>query len=152
LGSEIPIAPRQESIQPYVVAQNASLDDIETARRIVSDAIAEMTKLNKARLAAPSRNNYKLKPGSKVSKRNDEVLSPPLLTITDQIAQAAALVAEVDAKNTSNTGANDPVEKRAGTFWMESIAHKGTVPWGDDSSYKVSRLSLGFINFRQYHI
>lgn len=31
------------------------------------------------------------------------------------------------------------IAPRAGAFWMESIARKGTVPWGDDPSYKVFR-------------
>ncbi|KAB5577639.1 hypothetical protein GE09DRAFT_1213862 [Coniochaeta sp. 2T2.1] len=31
------------------------------------------------------------------------------------------------------------VGKRAGGFWMETLARKGTVPWGDDPNYKVFR-------------
>ncbi|KAI0457369.1 pectate lyase superfamily protein-domain-containing protein [Xylaria acuta] len=98
-----------------------------------------MTKLNKARLAKPQRNSFGLKPGTKTSKRDDT--SPKLLEITDEIARAAALVAELDADSVSNATLSSPtpVAKRAGTFWMEGIAHKGTVPWGNDASYKVFR-------------
>ncbi|KAK4031703.1 putative LysM domain-containing protein [Parachaetomium inaequale] len=117
-------------------AQNASVSDIQAARQIVKNAIAKMTELNKARLAKPSPNNFKLKPGTKVSKRDDDVPPPPpLLDITDEIARAAALVAEVDTHLVANTTHS----KRAGTFWMQGLTHKGTVPWGNDASYKVFR-------------
>ncbi|KAI8950578.1 pectate lyase superfamily protein-domain-containing protein [Xylaria longipes] len=98
-----------------------------------------MTKLNKARLANPRRNNFGLKPGTMTSKRDDT--SPKLLEITDEIARAAALVAELETDPVSNATFDTPtpLAKRAGTFWMESIAHKGTVPWGNDASYKVFR-------------
>jgi hypothetical protein len=129
------VASRQPSLSPSVATQNVSSGDIEAARRIVKDAIAKMTELNKARLAKPTRNNFRLKPGTKSRKRDDEA-PPPLLEITDEIARAAALVAEVDVDPSLNTTL-PPVAKRAGTFWMESIAHKGTVPWGNDASYKV---------------
>jgi hypothetical protein len=66
-----------------------------------------------------------------------------LLTITDEIAEAAALVAEADA-----IGRAGNVTKRtvaaSGTFWMGSIARKGTVPWGDDPGYKVFRNVLDY--------
>ena len=103
-----------------------------------------MTELNKARLAKPSRNNFKLQPGTKVSRRDENAPPPPapLLDITDDIARAAALIAELDTDPVSNTtlDARRAVlnSKRAGAFWMEGIARKGTVPWGNDGSYKVS--------------
>ncbi len=107
------------------------------ARQIVKNAIAKMTELNKARLAKPARNNFILRPGTKASKRDDDT-PPPLLEITDQIAQAAALLAELDPDPTVNsTLSSAPPTKRAGSFWMEGIARKGTVPWGNDASYKV---------------
>ena len=101
-----------------------------------------MTELNKARLAKPSPNNFKLKPGTKVSKRDDDVPPPPpLLDITDEIARAAALVAEVDTHLVANTIHS----KGAGTFRMQGLTHKGTVPWGNDASYKVS-VPLSFVD------
>ncbi|KAK5630292.1 hypothetical protein RRF57_006007 [Xylaria bambusicola] len=126
-----------------MVTQNASQSDIEAAQRIVQNAIAEMTERNKARLANPHRSNSRRKPGSKGSKR-DELL-PELLEITTDVARAAGIVAEINLgpkpKPASNETLNTPpsVEKRAGTFWMEGIARKGTVPWGNDASYKVFR-------------
>jgi hypothetical protein len=132
------------SLSPSVTARNASSNDIDVARKIVKDAIARMTELNKARLAKPYRNNYNLKPGTKVSKRDDGTLPRPLLDVTDEIARAAALIAELDADTASDgtSNANPPLEKRAGTFWMESIARKGSVPWGNDASYKVRILDV----------
>ncbi|KAI0198590.1 pectate lyase superfamily protein-domain-containing protein [Astrocystis sublimbata] len=91
-----------------------------------------MTVLNKARLAKPRRNTFGPRHGNNKAKRDTDT-SPKLLKITDEIARAAALVAELDASPAP------PLTKRAGTFWMENIAHKGTVPWGNDASYKVFR-------------
>ena len=83
--------------------------DIDAARRVVRKAIDEASKRNKARLDHPARNNYKLKPGTKIggdgnarlagSSLPDHEPAPLLLDITSEIAAAAALVAEADAAN-----------------------------------------------------
>jgi hypothetical protein len=131
---------------------NASLSNLENARIIVEDAIAESSKLNQARLLNPMRNNYGLKPGtiigqSKVKRRlgarEDGTPVAPLLNITDSIADAAALVAEADA-----VGVIRNLTKRAvaakGTYWMGGIDRKGTVPWGDNATYAVFRNVLDY--------
>ncbi|KAJ0340197.1 hypothetical protein COL922a_003629 [Colletotrichum nupharicola] len=117
-------------------------------RKIVQEAIAEASKLNKARLDHPARNRYKLSPESRVGgstrKRqsttgdSESVSAPPLLNITAEIAAAAALVAEADASAFSGNSTKRSVQKR-GTFWMQDISHRGTSPWGDDSSYTIFR-------------
>lgn len=130
----------EATLSPFTTAQNASVGDIKAARQIVQDAIGEMTKRNKARLANPIRGNSRLNRGANRSKRDDGLLTS-LLDITDEMALAAALLAELDGKPPSNDTSStpsDPVEKRAGAFWMEGIARQGTVPWGNDASYKVS--------------
>jgi hypothetical protein len=126
------------SLSAYATADNATSTDIQAARKIVDDAIAKMTKLNKARLDKPARNNFFLRPGTK-TKRGEDTPSP-LLKITDQIAQAAALLADIDA-NSTTADTQPSVNKRAGTFWLETVgkAHKGSVPWGNDASYRVFR-------------
>lgn len=117
---------------------NATTSDLDAARLIVKDAIANMTILNKARLDNPTRNQYSLKPGTKYGRRADSAATaPPLLNITAEIARAAALVADAEAQASSNSS-SVLKSKRAGTFWMESISRKGTVPWGNDASYKAS--------------
>ncbi|KAL3462096.1 pectate lyase superfamily protein-domain-containing protein [Aspergillus heterothallicus] len=133
--------PAPALLSAYTSADNATAAEIQAAREIVSNAIAEMTKLNKARLARPPRNNYALQPGTKVSKREgaSESPPPPLLNITEQIARAAALVAELEAQPVSNETRKS---KRAGSFWMEGLERKGTVPWGDDASYKDSTAAI----------
>ena len=129
--------------------KNATLSDLERARQVVEEALAESAKRNAARLANPARNQYGLAPGTvvggrrKVRRRDGEadVPPPPLLEITPEIAAAAALVAEADAVElaaSQNVTKKAPVERRAGTFWMETIARKGTSPWGEDKSYKVN--------------
>ncbi|KAK1979523.1 pectate lyase superfamily protein-domain-containing protein [Colletotrichum cereale] len=139
--------------------KEASSRDLERARGIVATAITASAKLNKARLASPLRNQYRLKPGTviggtTVSQRRraqlDDSPPTPLLEITDEIAWAAALLAEAEAE-VPEGGVEAPhsrnVTRRAatkGSYWMESIARKGTVPWGDDPSYTVFRNVLDY--------
>lgn len=131
--------------------KRASLNDIQTARGIVQDAITKSSKLNEVRLANPMRNTYGLKPktgvgSSSVQGGNSTAsLPPPLLQITDEIAAAAALVAEADAVNATGYG---NVTRRAvaasGSYWMGSLDRMGTVPWGNNAIYKVFRSMLDY--------
>lgn len=128
--------------------KRASLEDIEQARGIVEDAISESSMLNEARLAKPVRNTYGLQAGtvvgtSSVPKENATTTPPPLLQITDEIADAAALVAEADAAETAGN-VTRRVVAASGTYWMESLSRQGAVPWGDDTSYKVFRNVLDY--------
>jgi hypothetical protein len=127
------ISPRGEAavLPPNVAAQNATSSEIATARQIVREAVAEMTKQNQARIARPSRNNHSMKLGTKLGKRDDVAAPPPLLNITDQIARAAALVAELEAGGLAG-GIYTKLYRGAGTFWMEGIERKGAIPWGDN--------------------
>jgi hypothetical protein len=134
------------SVTPLL--SNSTATDLQKARLIVDQAIAESSKLNKARLANPLRNNYELKPGTVVGQsqssrrrfhaRAFDELPAPLLDITDEIARAAALVSKADMRAVAGN-----TTKRAaavsGTYWMGSIARKGTIPWGNDATYKVFR-------------
>lgn len=123
--------------------KRASPADLESARLVVQTALDQSSKLNKARLAKPLRNIYGLRPGTIVGQStipstnittNGNV--SPLLTITPEIVQAAALVAEADSMANPRK-----VTKRAvsGSYWMEHLDRKGTVPWGDDPNYRVFR-------------
>ncbi|KAL8363406.1 hypothetical protein RB601_009262 [Gaeumannomyces tritici] len=146
--------------------RNATSADLERARKLVEEALQRSAELNAARLASPARNSYKLKPGTVVGGaplgrrglelRADQVgadeAPPPLLDITDEIAAAAALVSEADAVESGLPGnqsyaqhARRQIQTTAsGTFWMESIARRGTVPFGDDPDYKVFRNVLDY--------
>lgn len=138
----------EDTITPLL--KRANSEDLQNARAIVKNAISQSSKLNKARLAMPARNTYGLNPGTvlasgRVRTGNDTTNQdiPPLLKITDQIAEAAALVAEADA-----VAMTVNMTKRAvavsGTYWMESLSRKGTVPWGNDPSYVVFRNVLDY--------
>ncbi|KAI0191651.1 glycoside hydrolase family 55 protein [Astrocystis sublimbata] len=109
-----PVLKRTSDPSITPLLKRASTQALEKARKVVRDAIAESSKRNKARLANPR--------------------------VT---TEAAALVAEADAVTKAGN-----VTKRAvaasGTFWMGSIARKGTVPWGDDPDYKVFRNVLDY--------
>ncbi|KZL70356.1 exo-beta-D-glucanase, partial [Colletotrichum tofieldiae] len=147
----------EDNAKPLLKA--ASFRDLERARSIVATAIAASAKLNKARLASPLRNQYRLKPGTVIGgttvderrrARRDDSPPPPLLEITDEIAWAAALLAEAEAE-VPEGGVRAPpsrnLTRRAavrGSYWMESIARKGAVPWGEDHSYAVFRNVLDY--------
>jgi hypothetical protein len=90
-------------------------------------------------------NNYKLQPGTVVAKRDDTVndSSPaPLLNISPEIADAAALLAEVDALATINS--TGTIQKRGTglSYWMEVLDRKGVVPFGNNATYQAND-SLG---------
>ncbi|KAK5653251.1 hypothetical protein OQA88_9150 [Cercophora sp. LCS_1] len=123
--------------RPCPLLAKATQSEIDEARQIVDDAIAEMARLNEARHNHPSRNQYRFKPGTSLGKRDaEDEPPPPLLRVTDKIAKAAALIAEYDAARTSTA---PQILPRAGTFWMENVPHLGTMPWGNDPGYKVFR-------------
>ena len=147
--------------------KDASATDLEQARKIVEDALAKSAELNAARLASPARNNYRLKPGTvlggAISQRRGLVsradngshveAPPPLLDITDEIAAAAALVSEADAAAAGGSAGNSSTAHShrrqagaagSGTYWMEHLTRMGTVPFGDDPSYKVFRNVLDY--------
>jgi len=113
-----------EASRPLI--KRASPKDLAAARSIVKQALAESDKLNRARVANPRRNKYSLTPGKQISRRqlsSNETIqlsdsgTAPLLVITTEIADAAALVAEAEvgghATNITRRAA------AAGTFWMQ---------------------------------
>lgn len=121
----------------HSLLNEATEESIDEAREVVRDAINTMTKLNKARLDSPIQDTYRLRSGTNLTKRNDYGY-PPLLQITEEVAHAAALVAEADRANQLATGSATLTARAEGTFWMKDIRRQGTVPWGDDAQYKVS--------------
>jgi hypothetical protein len=125
--------------QPLLVdATEASIDE---ARMVVQDAIARMTKLNKARLDNPIRGSYKSRPGTNITRSGSEY--SPLLEITKEIAHAAALIAEADMAANLANGTSTLAQQAAGSFWMQDIRRQGTVPWGNDPTYKVRKTPCG---------
>lgn len=102
--------------------KRATTQDVQAARAIVKKALAQSSRLNHARVAAPLHNRYRLMPGTvaggKVSTSDSNKVKLPLLVITDEIAAAAALVAEADAVSNFQN-----ITKRAaaatGTYWMQ---------------------------------
>lgn len=110
--------------------KRSSTKDVEAARHIVKKALADSSRLNKARLAHPLRNKYALRPGtvvsggstriaSKQSVASNTVAAPPLLEITDEIAAAAALVAEADSVGGWKNVTKRAAQASTGTYWMQ---------------------------------
>lgn len=127
-------------------ATSSSMADLERAREIVGAAMETSIRLNRARLNKPRRNHYGATPSAGRTSQNttslgDQLEIRPLLALTEEIVDAAALVSEADALG---LGSNSNVTRRGpavagGNYWMETIDRKGTVPWGNDPSYKVYR-------------
>lgn len=138
---------------------NATESELEKAIKVVEQAIADSARLNQARYEHMARNSYDLAPGTVVGSSSGvrrrrsrrglagligrdepETAAPALLDITPEIARAAALVAEADAAGVTGEVGVSNLTRRAdatGTFWMEGLSRKGSVPWGQDSAYKV---------------
>lgn len=119
---------RESDITPRL--KRATSQDLEDAQAIVEKALAESSMLNVLRLAQPLRNTYKTKKDANLrvdeSITNDGVT--PLLHITTEIAEAAALIAEADSVTAGGNSTKRAVS--TGTYWMGSLQRKGTVPWG----------------------
>lgn len=126
--------------------------DIALATRIVEEALNRSAEYNKAHWENMSHNQYHLKPGTIIgrmeglSKQSFKKRSAiPNFVVTPEIEAAAALLTEFEASGLSSnnqTQSGDELDgemrtEAAGAFWMESIARKGTVPWGNDASCKV---------------
>ncbi|KAM3501681.1 hypothetical protein MY11210_009307 [Beauveria gryllotalpidicola] len=153
----------QSSPKSASLVRNTTSLELNAARRIVDNARAESDKLNRARLTNPLRNIYLYgrgnntvpgaarwktlrHSGTQVAHANEAstVLTPPLLLITDEIAAAAALVAEADLNTNRGNWTRRAAAAGRGTFWMQNIARKGTVPWGNDTSYIIFRNVLDY--------
>ncbi|KAK3175587.1 hypothetical protein K4F52_010138, partial [Lecanicillium sp. MT-2017a] len=132
---------------------HVNAEKLAHARQIVTDAIRKMSISNKARVENPRRNNYSLKPGS-LSFRRDDAAAVTTFTVTDEIAQAAALVAEADAAAQKANGTlfcdyslpehvfkrrTPDQERGSDEYWMARLENLGTQPFGEDISYKVFR-------------
>jgi hypothetical protein len=137
-------------------SRNFTSADIATATRIVEEALNKSAAYNRARWENMSRNNYRLKPGTIIGgadtippKSIHRRSSVPDFVITPEIEEAAALLTEYEASgvvvaNQTGTIRNSTAghmriasAAASGTFWMETLKRKGTVPWGNDPSYKV---------------
>lgn len=104
-----------------------AVEQLSLARGIVERAQAESDKFSEARMDNPARNTYWAGPKGWISL-------PPRFDITPEIARAATIVSDAEGILVANATS---VKKRAGSFWMETLARKGTVPWGNDPMYKV---------------
>ncbi|KGO66430.1 Pectin lyase fold/virulence factor [Penicillium italicum] len=146
-----PVQKREFTVTHAPLVSNVTISAIERAREIVDKAIEESSRLNAIRLVNPLRKRYKPKPGtvtdffrSTRDNGEDSSLVHTLLNITEEIAAAAALVAEDDARQHHHSATRElwkatAAATQSGSYWMEHIARKGSVPWGDDPSYKVYR-------------
>lgn len=125
------------------VAADTAAQQLIQARNIIQHAVEESDRLSGARMDNPARNTYWFGPGEK-----GWAGLPPKFEITPEISRAATIVSDAEdifspsisiGINGTNTTSVVRHRKRAGGWWMETLARKGTVPWGNDASYKVFR-------------
>ncbi|KAL8370014.1 hypothetical protein RB595_000395 [Gaeumannomyces hyphopodioides] len=160
------VAPRDVNAAPWTKAGN-HLDSflssrsptnqtyLESARLLVQAAIAETSVRNKARVLHPLRNTYhadSATTGSPTLRERDgdgqnasftaRILSPapPLLQVSDQVASAAALLAELGASAAPASAltfrrATNSSSSGQGVFWMENISRRHD----NSSSHQVFR-------------
>ncbi|KAK6523243.1 hypothetical protein TWF694_006133 [Orbilia ellipsospora] len=121
--------------------KSATTQEIEAARALIKDAREKAAVYNQDRLERPFR---VLSP--RLSKRQsaDVRAPPPPFKVTDAVARAAALLAEVDAATIAShahrNGTGDEHFKRAASsWWMGNKQHRGSWPWGDNSYFQVFR-------------
>ncbi|KAK4141196.1 pectate lyase superfamily protein-domain-containing protein [Dichotomopilus funicola] len=127
-----------------------SQERVSGARAIVAEAIRKVAASNKERRDNPQRNVRSADAASTSHARR--AARQHSYHVTSDVAAAAALVAELDAadeyakgtlhKDYSRFGAfskRQPLEERAGGYWMASLENLGTQPFGRDSTYKVFR-------------
>jgi hypothetical protein len=145
------------AVSNWTFANSTSTNStLEAARALVRLAQKEANARNVERIKNPRLNNYYTNPTSKAAlKARAEAVD--LYPINSTIAEAAALVAEADAASSDSALNKDftipgfpaesaklhkrgALEKRAGKFWMENIAHVGRIPFGaGNGNYKVFR-------------
>jgi hypothetical protein len=143
-----PISGLSSETQSSPLFRGASDQDIKDARRIVDAAVILSSRINAARLANPLRKAYAHFPNSGLPRSIDKryfaanrTKAESRLHISNEVALAAALVAEADSVEMvrKNMTRRAVTVTHSGSFWMGNIARKGTVPWGNDSGYKVFR-------------
>ncbi|XWW97896.1 hypothetical protein V2A60_005892 [Cordyceps javanica] len=153
LAELIPRAPVRRQNETDAIPMrlsSASSSDLERARQIVAQAADESAARNKARIASPARNKYRLDPRTKdfgdgaTSRLASTHDAPALLNITEEIRDAAALVAEADALEHYGNGTDATSRHVAradkGKWWMGQLDHGGGWPWGNNpSDFKVFR-------------
>jgi hypothetical protein len=105
------------------------------AQSLVDEALVRIGRANKHLHDNPRRNTYDKTPGAAHNQRHTELDVP--YTVSEELAAAAAMLAEYDARISMNSTSEPNVfEKRATPFWMESIKHSGSLPFGNDLNYK----------------
>ncbi|KAJ3491208.1 hypothetical protein NLG97_g5635 [Lecanicillium saksenae] len=95
---------RRKQYKRPPLASNATASEISEAGEVVEKALRESAKRNALRLANPLRNNYNLHPGTKVRQSDD--ITPSLVAITDEIARVAALISEVEVRESTGNYSN----------------------------------------------
>jgi len=138
-GSHSPINARQDdrtfpksftrrslssNLFPRLPVSNISKADAAGARALVNAALKDSALYNQARVANPIRNTYnQIQTTTKKSRRQDDT---PSFEITPEIAAAAAMVAESEARAAGASGVATAStlsleNSTTDAFWMESL-------------------------------
>ena len=111
------------------------------AQALVDEAHERISRANKYLHENPRRNTYDKSDGAPRTQRYIELEVP--YAVSEELTTAAAMLAEYDARSSMNsTTVPNVFKNRAAPFWMESIKHSGSFPFGNDPNYKVRNSSL----------
>lgn len=143
-----PFFSRRDNVTIPLNLGNVTQSQYMAAQAMVDEALDQVEEINKARFANPSRNHYSSRQRGqsargKTAFTDQSRPQPPPFQMTQELKDAAALIAKIDTLNDPQTHGNQtfgPVEKRAqaaSTFWMQNIRRKGSWPWGNNPNHKV---------------
>jgi hypothetical protein len=150
-NNEVHMSPHYPDVERRVTNSSSSSSpplnstqlNLDRAREVVNKAKTEWSAYKRERFANPHHNKYTLQPGpgNKPGARGIDNSTSGLVApnLTDEILKAAALLAEANVANSPQNVTHQSLKKRAGKFWMETVDHIGTQPYGGNSSYKVFR-------------
>jgi hypothetical protein len=120
--------------------RNVAQQEVEQARQLVSESLARFAADSEARYRAPRRRSH---PSEHQNAQTSGKTST--IEITPEMRRAAALVAELDAGNSSSDAVMRPdiniKAQSGGGFWLERLEHLGSQPYGPDPGYKVHSIS-----------
>lgn len=121
--------------QKPVLLSRATDDQVVKARVLVAQAIKNVSKYNKERLANPARNQYTYYKASENGKgllSNDRTPGP--FIVSKDVAAAAALVAEADAYTSAKSQV--PVKRNnTSGWWLGQGGHSGgRWPFGNNTA------------------
>ncbi|KAF2673840.1 pectin lyase-like protein [Microthyrium microscopicum] len=137
------LSPRSSQDTTRVLATSSfkdiSTSQINSAKKLVQKELVEWSKYNAYRFENPRGN--RLGSRAKTQSQSSKIVIPNVPIITGEIAEAAALLAELESHETLNSSVikTQYAKRQISRFWLEDMQHLGTLPYGNDKNYRTFR-------------